>query len=113
MCCSARNVLNDDPSRLPFVDHASELVPQARAASSKALARSCAGHVLAREAAADEVNGSESCGANGSDIFMALDLRPVLREHLATERVDLDLPAHGAEPGPFEAEFQAADAREE
>lgn len=49
---------------------------------------------------------------SGADIVVPFDVRPVLREDLATERVDLDL-ADDGHPGPFEAEFETADTREQ
>ncbi len=58
---TACDVLDDNPSRLKFSGDASELTPQARALSSKAVAISRAGDVLAGEAAADKINGSKVC----------------------------------------------------
>jgi len=46
-----------------------------------------------------------------SDIVVAPHVGPVLREHGPTERIDLHLPAN-VEPGPREAEIEAADPGE-
>jgi hypothetical protein len=108
----ACDVLDDNPSRLKLSDDASELTPQTRALSSKAAAISCAGHVLAGEAAADEIHGSKSCFPNSADIVEPFGAWPVLRKRGPAVCVLLDLPHDRAKAGPLEPEFQATDTAE-
>lgn len=103
-----RDVLDDDPARSKLIDDASKLTPQARALSSKARALSRAGEILAREAAADEIHGSESCSADRTYVIESLRLRPVLGEHGSAERFFLDLPERWSEPSPLEPKLEAA-----
>jgi hypothetical protein len=49
---------------------------------------------LARNAAADKVNGSQFSFNGAVDVVMASDVGPVFRKHLQAERVALDLPGH-------------------
>jgi hypothetical protein len=54
----------------------------------------------------------DGSGSDVPDIRHAKHVRPVLRKNSLAVRVDLALP-HAAHSGPFEAEVEAADAREE
>ena len=71
------------------------------------------GDGLARESAANKVNGSVSppSGA-GSHVVMPGHLRPVLRQHTPAPRINLHL-ADDGHPGALEAEVEAADAGEQ
>jgi hypothetical protein len=113
---AALDVFDDDGARPQFGDDASEISPQTRLFAIEASSRSARVRrrdVLTREPAADDIHGSKSCPSTRRDIFVPHCIRPVLREHGATERVDLHLPAHRAETGPFEAKLETADSREE
>jgi hypothetical protein len=49
---------------------------------------------LAREPSADEIDGCEVVGSDIMYVLVTGDMGPMLREHLPTERVPLDLPYH-------------------
>lgn len=88
-------------------------MPKARAFSNKTSATARAGHVLAWESAADEIDGNKLVSCNRFDIFVPRDFRPVLAQHCATEWIDLDLPRNRSEPGALKAFFEAADTAEQ
>jgi hypothetical protein len=68
--------------------------------------------VLAREPAADEVGTlGEHVGAQGADVIVPPDVRPVLRQNLPAERVDLHLP-DARHARAFKPEVESADASE-
>jgi len=111
--CPGEDVLDDDPLGAELGDDTSELKPQARALSSKASALARAGHVLAREASADKINGRKVSCSDGSNVLEARDVGPVPSEDGPAELVSLDLPDGVAETGPLESEFEPTDAREQ
>jgi hypothetical protein len=108
-----RDVFDGNESRPQLVDDSPHLVPETRARAAEACTSARAADVLAGEAAADEINGSKVCASDRFDIDVLPRVRPVLFEDLATERIDLDLPHDGPEPGPPEAKLEATNAREE
>jgi hypothetical protein len=67
---------------------------------------------LAGEAAADEVDRREVPRADLADVPEAPRLGEVAREDRLAMGIELDLPGD-PHPGPFEAEVEAADSREE
>jgi hypothetical protein len=94
-----------------------ELAPEAASLTVEADKSSfvgCAGvtDVLAGESAADEVNGFEFVSCDLSDVAITFYLRPVFREHLLAERINLDLPA-ALHASALQAEIHAADACEQ
>jgi hypothetical protein len=93
---SAGDVLDDDEAGPELSDDAPELPPEAGALAFEPRAEPRRRDVLAGEASADETNGSECCRPDSSDIVVPPCVRPVLREDLAAERVDLDLPDRAA-----------------
>ena len=68
--------------------------------------------VLAGEPAAEEIDGLEIVGTNGSDILVTPHIGPVLRQHRTTEWVDFYLPL-ARHPGTLEPEIESADAGEQ
>lgn len=112
-----RNVLDDDEARAEFFDDARVLAPEAGAVAVDPGALAGVADVLARETAAEDVDGRErAAGRNPghrSYIDMPHRLRPVAREHAPAERVKFDLPDYGTEPGHLQAAFQPADPREQ
>jgi len=67
---------------------------------------------LAGVAPADEIDGFEFRSAEFGNVSILWHLRPMLRQHLSTERVDLYLPS-APHPGPFQSQVDAADPREQ
>ncbi len=110
---AAPDVLDDDPARTALCNDASELIPEAALSTSEASPSARAADVGAWEASADQIHGNESCRADAAHVFIPLHLGPVLGEHAAAERVDLDLEHGRAKPRPLEATLEAADATEE
>jgi hypothetical protein len=113
LCGSACDVLDDDPSGPKLPDNPGKFKPQAAAATSKARALSCAGHILAWESAADDIDGRKVSGSDVADIVEARRFRPVLGEDASAVLVPLDLPDSAAESGPFKAKLEPSDAREQ
>jgi hypothetical protein len=105
-----RDVFDDDEARADLPDDAGEVVPEAGSRAAEPSALSGSADVLAREPSANKVNVRPA--SRGSDILEPLDVGPVLRQHRTAERVQLALPEHRTEAGPFEAELKAADPRE-
>lgn len=113
----ATNVLNENPTRSELLDDAVVLEPKAAplggvVGGSEAALPPCAADILARESAADDIDGGKVVFSDCSDIQEPLDLGPTRFAHLVAERVDLDSP-NGADPRPFEAEVYSADAGEQ
>lgn len=69
------------------------------------------GHVLAGEAAGDDVNASVCTSVELADVAIAWDLRPVVGKHGLAVAVSLDL-RDGFATCELEAEVEAADAAE-
>jgi hypothetical protein len=108
----SRHVLDEHPAWTELADDAGKLPPEAAAPSGDADAPAGGGDVLAGEATRDEVDGLEVPCPGETHIAAAVDGGPVPGEDIFTERLPLDLPAHG-EARALEAERHAPDAREE
>jgi hypothetical protein len=108
----AGHVLDDDPRRARLAGDAGEVVPQSGAGAVEACSLSGAGHVLAGEPSAEEIDGGQ-VGANGAHVVEALRLGPVGCQDRLAERIRLDLVDGVAEAGALEAELKPADAGEE
>lgn len=108
---AARDVLDDDEARPDERDDVREVVPEPRSGAAKPSLLAGAGDVLAGESSANNVNVRVAAGLR--DILEPHDGGPVLREHAATEGIDLALPKDRPETGALEPELQAADAREQ
>jgi len=107
-----RNVLNEDPTGSEFADDPGVLEPEAASLVETALLASCSpAEVLAGETAADEIDWLEVVTADVPDVGESWDIRPPLSEDFVAEGVALHLP-RSLEPRPFEAEVDAAYARE-
>ncbi len=100
---AARDVLDDDEPRPHSPDDVGVVPPERRLLPANASLGSGAGDVLAGEASADEIH--IGIVSRSRDILEPRDGGPVLREHAATEWVDLTLPEHRPEPGALEAEL--------
>lgn len=110
---AAADVLDDDPLWAQLSDDTSELIPQARAAASKARAWARRADVLARKPPANEVDGGEIVGADVADVDEPVGVGPQGGEEFAAGGVALDLPDGVPEACPFEAELKPADAGEQ
>jgi len=86
-----RDVLHDNDSRSSLANDSCELEPQTAARTREASSRSSERHVLAGEAAAEDVDPRHG-GANGSHVVISKSVRPVSREDAAAPRVLLALP---------------------
>jgi hypothetical protein len=106
------DVLQHDKSGSHLANDPREFPPKAGATPLQSGACACVAEILAREAAADEVDGGEVSGTSGFDIFKPLGQRPVVRENTATKRIALDLPNRLADAGPFKPELEPADSTE-
>lgn len=97
----AWDVLNENVSGSKFPHDSKHLRPQiAFVRSSTALASHA--ERLAGRPTADDINGLEVVGADGSHVVIPGSVGPVLFKDFATERILLYLPFHGAKTGPFE-----------
>jgi len=113
----SRDVLNDDEKGSQLADETGVFPPEPGALAIDAGALAGVADVLAREPAADDVNGNsicrESIGRERADIVITGDIRPVLREHTTAERIDF-AERYGLEAaGALEAEREAADSAED
>ena len=68
--------------------------------------------VLAREAAADEIDGREVVRADGLHVVVLRGVREFRGEQFATGRLALDVP-RAAHPSAFESEVEAANPGKE
>jgi hypothetical protein len=86
------DVLQDDEAWSQFANKTGDFVEQAAPLACEASAKSCKANVLAREPAADDIDGnsigSKSFAGKGADIIVAGDVRPVLCEDFAGELFD-------------------------
>lgn len=111
------DVLHDRVAGSKFANETGVLRPKSGASAVDASALPCKANVLAREAAADDVDansiGSKSSCREGSDVVIDGHLGPVLVEDTARERFDL-AERDGLEPASaLEPEGEPADAREQ
>jgi hypothetical protein len=89
-----------------------ELRPQSASFTIDSRSFSDVADVLARESAADEVNGFEVVVSNVSDIFVSPYVRPVLLKNLEAIWINLYLP-RTFHPRTFKTKIEAADSREQ
>jgi hypothetical protein len=108
--CPAGDVLHDDEARRDLLYDGGEVPPERRLLAAEPSSCACAGDVLTGESSTDEIH--MGIVARSRDILEPRNGGPVLREHAATEGVDLALPEHRTKAGPLEAELKAADAGE-
>lgn len=95
-----RDVLDDRDGGAEGCDDSVVLPPEAGALAVEPIPASGAGHVLAWEAAADDVDGFENIKASCADIGdTPVSIRPVLREHRPAKVVLFYLP-HGSHRAP-------------
>src|ERR1700740_824397 len=87
------DVLHDDEARSKFANKASVMRPEAAALTSEPHALSRTTDVLARETPADDIDSNSVCGelsaGEVSNVMVAGNLGPVLRQCLACEWFDL------------------------
>jgi hypothetical protein len=83
----AADVLENHPAGTQLASDAKELPEQPASLSTQARTASSHAEVLAGEAAAEEVNGSERCAADFAHISVTLHVRPVEGEDRAGVRV--------------------------
>ncbi len=112
-CC---DVLHDDVAWSKLANKSGVLRPKAAPLALNSRAFSCNTDVLAGEPAADDINGNsvsgKSVGCEASDIFVLPHLWPMLRQHLAAERINLAECNRLKSARPLKAEREAADAAE-
>lgn len=109
-----RDVFDDNIFRPERADDAAELSPEARSSARQTGAPAEIADVLAREAAADEIDLQRGVrlSREGADIVEARDALPVASEDRSAVGVAFDLPV-AAEARAVEAEVESADAGEE
>ena len=111
------DVLQDNEGWSQFANKTGDLVKQAAAFASESRATSGKADVLAREAAADDIDGnsigSKSLGCEGANVVINGNLRPVFRQHTAGERLDLAKRDRLETARPFKAEREPADTAEQ
>lgn len=110
------DVLQDNEAWSQFANQAGDLKEKTGARTIKAGSPSCVADVLAREPAADDVNGNSIgskplCG-EGSDVIVTGDLGPMLRQHTAGEGFDFAEGDRLESARPLKAEGEAANTAE-
>jgi hypothetical protein len=116
-CQESCDVLHDEDARSKLASKAVNFGPKARARTIEARPASSQGNVLTGESPADRIDGnsigSKPLGGKGSDVIVAGDLGPMLRQHAPTEGFDL-AKGDGLESArPFQAQAEAANAGKE
>jgi len=106
------DVLHDDVAGSKLANDPGELGPKTRAGAVKSGASSGVAEVLAREAAADEINDPELLRADLPNVAESLSAGEVSGEDGPAVGILLDLPGD-AHPGPLEAEVEPADTGKE
>jgi hypothetical protein len=96
---------------LQLANETGELRPEVALVGSTATGASEA-MGLAGKSSAENIDGFEFGTTDCSDILVAPHVRPVLREHRPTKRVNLHLPRH-LKARPREPQIEAADAGEQ
>ena len=113
----AWDVLHDDETGSCLANNAPVFAPQTRSRTFEASPLSSEGNVLAREPAADDIDGnsigSKSCCGELADVVIARDLWPVLCQDAATEWVYLAERYSLEAAGALKAEAEAADPAEQ
>lgn len=108
-----RHVFDDHDAGPQLSDDPEVLAPEAGAGSGEAGVFARDRDVLTRESATNHLDWLKVARADAAHVRVTSGRGPVHREHPAAPGVKLDLPRDGAEPGPFEAKLEPADAREE
>lgn len=108
----AMDVFDDDEAGSQDADDSAELPPEAGAVGAEPALFAGEAEVLAWKAAANDI-WTLGRRIDLPHVLVAPRIRPVLRKHGTTERVDLGLPQHGAEAAGFEAKLQSADPAEQ
>lgn len=91
-----RDVFDDDGPGEDLSDDPPELVPEAGSGPGEPGGTAGGGHVLARESAAEDINGFEISGGDLCDIGVPFCEGPVLRQDGLAPGIDLDLPDRAA-----------------
>jgi hypothetical protein len=107
-----RHVLHDDVSGSKFANKPGVLGPKTRAGAGESGAAASEADVLAREAAAEDIDSRDAPPLELCDIGVAGHAWPVLGEHPAAELALLALP-EDVHTGALEAEVEASDPGEE
>jgi hypothetical protein len=110
----AWDVLHDDEVGSNLANEAPVFAPETRSRTFEASSLASEGNVLAREPAADDIDGnsigSKPCAGEGSHVVVAGNVWPVLGKHSSTERINL-AEGDGCEAaGTFEAKAEPSDA---
>jgi hypothetical protein len=95
------HVFDDDATRADLCDDAPHLSPETGPGAVEPGPAACDADVLAREAATNHLHWRQVVRADVAHVSMPDGVGPVHGEHAAAPRVRLDLPRHGAEPGPL------------
>lgn len=113
----AWNVFHDDEAGSNLANKAPILTPQTRSRTFEANSLSSEGDILAREPAADDIDGNsvsgKSVSCEGSDIFVAGHLWPMFRQDFPTEWVDLAEGGRLEAARPLQPKAEAANAAED
>lgn len=111
-----RNVFNDREFRAGFGDDPEHFEPEAGAISAESGAATSNADVLARKAAAHNINGNsicrESVGCDFADIIVTGDSGPMLCQYLAGIRLDLAERDRPKSPSRFESKAEPANTGE-
>lgn len=108
------DVLDDDGARADFLDEPRELVPETGSVSVESGASGVGlGEVLTGEPAGEDCHGRKICASDSSDIGVPPHGGPVLRQHVAAERVGFDLVLDRPESGALQSQIEPSDPREQ
>jgi hypothetical protein len=107
-------IFHDCELRSKLVNEASIFTPQSRTVAIDARASASKADILAREPAADDIDGNsvsgQSVGCEFSDIFVLPHVGPVLRQDAAAEGIDLAKCDGFEAASALQAKVEAADA---
>ena len=106
------NVLHEHVAGSKLANDSSELAPESGSWVVKPALSSGVADALTGKTASGDVDGGEVVGAAVADIAVSGDGGPMSFQNSCCIVVDLDLPA-AAQPGPFQAEVDTADAGKE
>lgn len=102
-----RDVLHEHEARSHVSNDPAILAPEARPLARESGTLSGDADVLAREAAAEDVDSRES--GDGADVVISNSVGPVLCENFTTPRIPFHLEHHSPARGVLDAELQPAD----
>lgn len=110
----AWGVLHEREERSKLANESGVFAPKPRAFTLKASAFARGGDVLAREAAADDVNGNSVCpepiGSEVANVVIDGDLRPMAGKDSAAEWIHFAERNRAESAGPLKPEREAPDA---